>query len=105
MPASRAISSAGVEIDEEVRVESGGKAALVEDDAGPAVAEDEPADHREPERRHVAEVTRHRRAAGRHTQVRPPDIGAEIEPVVDDAAVSGPGVVAAVVEHWLVVGG
>ena len=73
----------GVEILEEVGIEAGRQIAIVVDDAGAAVAEHEPADDAEAEAGHVGEVALDRGAPRGDAEMRPPHVGAEVEPVED----------------------
>ena len=63
---------------------------------GAAVAEHEPAHDGEPERGHLFEVALNGGAAGGYSQVRAPDVRAEVHPVVHGGPVCGPGIVATV---------
>ena len=96
---------AGVDIGKELLIEPARQAAVVEDNSGATVAEQEPPDDDEPETRHLVEIAGDCIAACRNAQMRSPDVGAEVEAVEDGCPVSGPGVVAAVNEHWFVVSG
>src|SRR5262245_23217352 len=85
-----------VEIGEKVGVHPNGRSTIVVHDPRATVAKDEPARDREPEPCHPDEIARDRVAARRDAEMRPPDIGAEIETVEDRPAVGRPRVVAAV---------
>ena len=88
----------GIHIDEEAVIEPRGEPAIVVDDAGAAVAEDEPARDGEAEARDLVEVARNRLAPRRDAEMRPPDVPAEVEPVEHRLAVRGPRVIDAVDE-------
>jgi hypothetical protein len=84
----------GIEVGEEVHIEAGRQIPLVVDDAGPAIAEHEPSHDVQPQARHLVEIPFDGDPARRHAQMRPPHVGAEVEPVEDCLAVRGPWVVA-----------
>src|SRR5687768_7192589 len=89
----------GIEIGEEVRINSNGEAPVVIDNAGAAVGKHEPAGDAEAERGHLREITLDRQPARGDAEVRSPDVRAEIETVVDGRAVGRPRVIAAVPER------
>ena len=76
-----------IKISEEVRIEADRHSAAVVDDAGAAVGEEEPPRDAEAERRHRREIVLDRRPTCGHAQVRAPDIGAEVEAVIDSRTV------------------
>ena len=89
----------GIHVAQQERIESLGQAVLVVDDAAAAVAQHEPPRHREAELRHGREVGGHGVTTGGDAEVRPPDVGAEIETVENGGAVRRPRVVAPVPEE------
>ena len=91
----------GVKVGKEMRIESGRETAIVIDNAGAAVAEEEPARHGESQRRHLLEVARHRVSARRNAKMRTPHVRTEIQPVEDCLAVGGPRVIASMQEHQM----